>query len=317
MNITFHYPPELFNLLVDTIPLLCRTKGGVLLFFRGAGVAYSYFSDLEARVTSDRTNISKYEIVQTILKRLNEKGEVTLRERREILKRVTEFESFSSCWPAEQLKARGLVAEICQVVNVKDSFTRMNLEREREAQKHKEKHLAKVAEIQNRQKELALIRSDLSGLFLEADVYKRGKKLESVLNKLFGASGILIREAFTLCGSEKEGLVEQIDGVIEIDGVLYLVEMKWWDKPLGTGDVSQHLVRIFNRGHARGIFISAAGYTRPAVSICRESLSQATVVLCVLEEIVRLLECEGDLKSMLKEKIQVAIIDKNPFYKIY
>ena len=26
MDIAFHYPPELFELLVDTIPLLCRSK---------------------------------------------------------------------------------------------------------------------------------------------------------------------------------------------------------------------------------------------------------------------------------------------------
>ena len=32
---------------------------------------------------------------------------------------------------SDQLKARGLVSQIRQVVNVKDSFTRMNLERER------------------------------------------------------------------------------------------------------------------------------------------------------------------------------------------
>ena len=37
-DITFHYPPELFSLLVDTIPLLNRSKKDVLLFFRGAGV---------------------------------------------------------------------------------------------------------------------------------------------------------------------------------------------------------------------------------------------------------------------------------------
>jgi hypothetical protein len=38
-DITFHYPPELFNLLVDTIPVLNRSKKDVLLFFRGAGVS--------------------------------------------------------------------------------------------------------------------------------------------------------------------------------------------------------------------------------------------------------------------------------------
>lgn len=38
-DITFHYPPELFNLLVDAIPALNKSKNDVVIFFRGAGVA--------------------------------------------------------------------------------------------------------------------------------------------------------------------------------------------------------------------------------------------------------------------------------------
>ncbi len=33
IGITFHYPPELFNLLVDTIPRLNRGKKDLFLFF--------------------------------------------------------------------------------------------------------------------------------------------------------------------------------------------------------------------------------------------------------------------------------------------
>ena len=55
-------------------------------------------------------------MVRTTLTRLNERGEAALRERREILKRVTEFEDFSTCWPNDQLKAKGLVAEIRRVI---------------------------------------------------------------------------------------------------------------------------------------------------------------------------------------------------------
>jgi restriction system protein len=38
IEIIHHYPPEILNLLVDTIPLLCRSKNDVLVFFKGAGV---------------------------------------------------------------------------------------------------------------------------------------------------------------------------------------------------------------------------------------------------------------------------------------
>src|SRR5207245_1619361 len=110
-DITFHYPPELFSLLVDTIPLLNRSKKDVLLFFRGAGVPDTMLADLRKQLdTVAREDLNKFEIVRTVLRRLNERGERTLRERREVLKRVVEFTNFDTCWPADQLKAKGLVA---------------------------------------------------------------------------------------------------------------------------------------------------------------------------------------------------------------
>lgn len=71
-------------------------------------------------------------IVRTVLDRLNAKGKPSLLERREILKRVTEFEDFSTCWASDQLKAKGLVAEVSRVIGVKDSFTRMKQAQENE-----------------------------------------------------------------------------------------------------------------------------------------------------------------------------------------
>lgn len=228
MNIIYHYPPELLNLLVDTIPLLCRSKMDTIIFLKGAGVGSSFISDIEKRVSSDRKNINKYEIVRTILTRLNEKGESTLRERREILKRVCEFESFSNCWPNDQLKAKGLVAEISRVINVKDSFTRMKQERDKEKEKQRLEYEKKQREHQKKKDSINSVKKDLFSLFDNAlTPQQRGKKLEDVLNELFKIFGILVRESFSLVNEEGEGISEQVDGVIEIDGSLYFVEMKW------------------------------------------------------------------------------------------
>jgi len=314
-DITYHYPPDLFELLIQTIPLLFSSKKGVLLFFRGAGVNSQEFNNLSKIVEKDKESISKYEIVRRLLADLNEKGETSLRERREILKRVTEFEDFSSAWQNDVLKAKGLVSEIRKVVNVKDSFTRMNIERERESKKRQDEYEERANAIRKRKDELDGIKHELYSLFKMADIYKRGKALESVLNRLFKSNNILVREAFTIVGDNSEGIIEQIDGVVEIDGSLYLVEMKWWEKKLGTKEVSPHLVRIFNRGHAGGILISASGYTDPAIHTCKEALAQKTVVLCELEELVALLEQQGNLKDFLKTKIKMAVTEKKPFVK--
>jgi restriction system protein len=75
------------------------------------------------------------------------------------------------------------------------------------------------------------------------------------------------------------------------------------------------LVRVFTRGESRGIFISASGYSDPAIATCRDSLKNIVVALCTLQEFVSLLEKEDDLKGFLKVKINAAIVHKNPFYE--
>lgn len=158
MEIIFHYPPELMQLLIDTIPLLSRSKNDVLLFFRGAGVGTSHMSDLQYRVDNDRENINKYEIARLVIQRINEAGEVSLRERREILKRVVEFEDYSTCWEKDQLKAKGLVAEIRRVINVKDSFTRMHQEAERSQAEKASEYRRRMEEDKAKQERIAKLR---------------------------------------------------------------------------------------------------------------------------------------------------------------
>lgn len=315
LDVSFHYPPELMSLLIDVIPLLNRSKRDVFLFFKGAGVPDALVSIPHQQWIKDRQGINKFDIVRQILTTLNERGEACLRERREILRRVTEFDNFSSCWPADQLKAKGLVAEIRDTVNIKDSFTRMNLERQRERQQRAEAEQARRQSLQQRQDAIDRAKTNLFSLFSMQTPQERGKALEVALNELFRAYGISLRDALSLVGAPGEGTVEQIDGVLELDGHVYFVEMKWWKTPLGVPEVSQHLVRIYHRAEGRAIIISASDFTTPAVSTCRDALQQKVVVLCTLQEIVRLLERGADLRDFLRAKIQAAIVDRNPFHK--
>jgi len=317
MEESYHYPPEVLNLLVDTVPLLCKSKNDVLVFFRGAGVSESDMADLARRVKVDRKNINKYEIARTIIQRINEKGDSELRTRREVVKRVVEFEDFSTCWPNDQLKAKGLIGELRRVVNVKDSFTRMSQEREREKQERIKLRTNALAEKQKRREKIDRVKSDFYALFgLENEPHKRGKHLEKVLNALFTSYGILVKEDFKRVDPDGAGIIEQIDGVIEISGHIYLVEMKWVKDPIGVDKLSQHLVRVYGRPDARGLFIASEGYADTAISQCREALSQKTIALISLHEIVRLLERQDDLVLFLKKKIQAATVDKNPYLEI-
>lgn len=313
MDVAFHYPPELLSLLVDTIPLLCRSKRDTLLFLRGAGVSDAMTSDLAEIVRTKRDEITKYEIVRLVLVRLNERGEPALRQRREIIKRVVEFEDFSACWETDRLKAQGLVAQIQKVVDVKDSFTRMRDEREQERRANIAKREAELCNIQRRRETLELLKGEFFALFGEKNPSVRGRKLEDILNRLFEVTDIAIRKAFTVVGPTGEGIVEQIDGVIELDGQLYFVEMKWWKEPVGVPEIAQHMMRVFQRAEARAIVISASGFTGAAVSECRQALAQKVVTLCTLQEIVTVFEKKADLATFFRRKVHSTIMDKSPF----
>ena len=255
-------------------------------------------------------------MVRRVLTHLNEAGDATLRVRRELLKRVVEFENFSTCWPEDRLEAQGLVSHIRSVINVKDSFTRMRQEREAEVRKNLENRRCEAEALKQRRERLAAIHKDFNRLFSMGDAHERGRLLEGVLNRLFKENDILVRESFTLVTEPGHGVIEQIDGVVELDGHIYLVEMKWLKESVGVADVSRHLVRVFNRSASRGIFISYSDYTTPAIDVCKESLSKAVVVLSTLQEFVTLLECDMGLEDFLKAKIRGSIIDKQPYTNV-
>ncbi len=283
---TWHYPPELLELVVDAVARLNRGKDQEIDFFRGAGVPDQYLRDVAHRIATDREKINKFEIARTVLVRLNEAGDKMLGQRREILKRIVETESFEHCWPNDRLAAKGVVAEIQKVVGTKDSFTRMKTERDRERETHLAAKRKEQEERERQRAERAMVKADLFALFGEKDPWKRGKQLESVLNRLFALDGLSIREAFHLNGDESEGVVEQIDGVIDLDGQLYLVEMKWLVEKVGPEPIGYHHSRVFLRHAANGMFISASGFTEPAIAHAKLALSRMVSVLCELEEIV-------------------------------
>jgi energy-converting hydrogenase A subunit M len=250
---------------------------------------------------------------------LNELGDRTLAIRRELLRRVVEFEDFTRCWESDVMKAKGLVAEIQRTVNVKDSFTRMSQARDQEAEAAKEarerERQAGLTAVKARNSRIAAAKTKLFALFSETDPHKRGKSLEAALNHVFAAYEIPVEEDFRRI-SEDGALLEQIDGVIEIDDETFLVEMKWWSSKMGPGEVAQHLSRILLRPNVSGIFISNTGYTEAALDTCKDFLQHRLLILCTLQEIVGLLEREGDLVAFIKAKVRTAKLHKKPFSEI-
>lgn len=272
------------------------------------------FDTLDERLRTDSLAFRKHSAVRSLLVAANEdtsnKG---LGVRREIIKRVTGFNNFAACWPGDQVRAKGAVQIVRDLVQEKDAVTRIVQAEERQ-------RLAKIADseqkaeqIRKRAQQRDSVKRDLFALFSLADTKRRGILFEGVLNRLFSIDELAIRESFRVVGDAGEGIVEQIDGVIELDGHLYLVEAKWWKQKLEVGDVSRHTVRVASRSGMRGLYVVHPGYTEPAITTIRDALQRGVYVLALLEELVFVLETDQSIAGWLRKKVGHAMIDRDPF----
>ena len=99
-------------------------------------------------------------------------------------------------------------------------------------------------------------------------------------------------------------------------GILYLVEMKWWNEPIGRQEIAPHLVSVYGRANVGGIFISYSGFSPAAIEDAKTGLVQRVFVLTELQEIIQVIDREANLTAFFKEKINRAKSDRNPFHKV-
>jgi len=118
--------------------------------------------------------VKKHEIARSVLCRLNDAGEPALAFRREVIKRISEFDDFSVVGITIVIRHRDSWLRF-RSVNVKDSFTRIHLERERERKDRQGGIRRKRSSKQEAAKKRAAIKDSLYKLFGETDPYKRGK----------------------------------------------------------------------------------------------------------------------------------------------
>ena len=250
-------------------------------------------------------------MIRTILYRLNNNKENTfLRERYEILKRLIEFEDFNICWPDTVDKAKSLVDQLKEEDSknswLKDMETHLMVRRIREFDDENPVHQLKI--------QRTFLRDDLLKILSEQDERKRGKELVDIINNLFTLHEIPIIDPFKKNILSNEGLIEQLDGIVEINNAKYLVELKWSKKRLGLDEVSNHFMNVFYRQQLRGILIGVNGFEIEAIDLCKKSYERVMVILCKLEELLNLMSKYENLNEFLQKKIDAAVKDNNPLF---
>lgn len=293
----YHFTPEVLSVSVDALVNVTRGKHDVIVWLRSAGISEKLLAPWREKLNANKDEVSKAAIARDILCKLNEGGDGLLRQRREVIKRLVETDDFSSCWPDKILVAQGLIARLRDLVNVKDSFTKMRMEAESASRRERQARDAEMQKARARASALRDIARAMSGLLKwQAEPHARGREFEKQLTRLFELSEIQVTEPFRLAN-------EQIDGAVHFDGHTYLVEARWWAEALEHKDVADLFVKISERPvGTRGMYISASGFTKGCVEVCANAHIPA--LFTTLEDILLCLESERPLAGMLVKKYQ-------------
>lgn len=313
-----HYPPELVELLVEATSKLIKGKSQLIDFFERVEANPKLIAGLRQRVRRDKKGLFKAQIARELIQDLVRQGDDGIRPRRLLLKRVVEWSDFTTCWESDALQAEGLVSRIRRLVESRDYLTRL------EKANHTNEARARQAEAkqredarrQDREKRRMLL-DQLQSIACSANPWKRGKDLETWLNDYFRECGISVRDSFEIRSDETGKPLEQIDGVVELRGTLFLVEVKWEKTPLGPGPVGQHLARVYNRNDTMGaILVSGSGFTEGGASSMDAFIRKRRGCLVEVYELIRWLELGIEGPAALLKKLEVAEISTKPLYRI-
>jgi hypothetical protein len=123
------------------------------------------------------------------------------------------------------------------------------------------------------QRRLDKLREEFLTLHTTRNRQDAGLRLEQLLARLFDVFGLMPTQGFRVFG-------EQIDGALQLEGAVYLLEAKW---TAGKTDEAALLVfrgKIEGKSQfTRGLFISVSGYTEEALQAITRGKSPNFVML--------------------------------------
>lgn len=160
-------------------------------------------------------------------------------------------------------------------------------------------------------KQLKKLKQELFELEKE-DPQKRGLKFEDFLNDLFKYFQLDPKSSFRV---NKKG--EQIDGSFQYNNEIYLVEAKWWKKPIGIKELAGFKMKVQGKASwSRGLFISYNGFTKQGL----KSLNNkgATNIICMDgQDLYFILNDEISLKKVIDSKVRMAAETGKIYYPVF
>lgn len=126
----------------------------------------------------------------------------------------------------------------------------------------------------------------------------RGKLFETFLRELFSRQSVKMGDHFCLKG-------EEIDGTFKFEGENYIVEAKWQEASVSTGQLYHFAHKVDGKMHGRGLFVSVNGFSRDGIEAIVRG-KQIQTILMDGEDLSHVLEERLTLESLLDYKIRAA-----------
>lgn len=143
----------------------------------------------------------------------------------------------------------------------------------------------------------------------ETSKQNKGYEFEKYLRDLFDAAGLKPRESYRVKG-------EQIDGSIEFNGNVYLVEAKWTGGPVNRSDLVVFADKVSRKSKfTRGIFVSHSGYVENAVETYAIGKTPE-IILIDMKEMTWALENGINIEDVLSKKVRKLIEEGKIYYNI-
>lgn len=138
---------------------------------------------------------------------------------------------------------------------------------------------------------------------------KRGYAFEKFLNTLFNTFNMKSRSPFRLVG-------EQIDGSIEFEGNIYLIEAKWQNALVGNADLLVLNGKVGGKATwSRGIFISYSGFTPEGLEAFSKG-RPTNLIAATGQDLYFILEGGMPLDQMIRLKSRLAAEEGRVFVSV-
>lgn len=247
--VTQRISPQAYNALAEALAVIFWNKDPFARYIR---TALSGHPELLARVDFTATKRTVASCVVAMLQERPACHSTAL----QLIVDIAEMQAFPNL--ASQTDAQHLVgaaqAAVAELRRITARYREQLDERERVAARAAAEQQERAAR-QLMSATVAQLRSDFLDLHQHPSPQERGRVFEQLLYRLFAAYDLQPRLAYDLAH-------EQIDGAFTFDTDDYLLEAKWWAKPVDREQADAFAAKILRKGrNTLGLFVAVNGFT--------------------------------------------------------